>query len=64
MALDDLKETIETLRERIQAHRPYLEGNETRTRQVLIDPVLHTLGWDVGDPQFRRTRIPYRSRLG
>ncbi len=50
MALDDLKETIETLRERIQAHRPYLEGNETRTRQVLIDPVLHTLGWDVGDP--------------
>ena len=50
MALDDLKETIETLRERIQTHRPYLEGNETRTRQVLIDPVLHTLGWDVGDP--------------
>ena len=50
MALDDLKETIETLRERIQAHRAYLEGNETRTRQVLIDPVLHTLGWDVGDP--------------
>ena len=50
MALDDLKETIETLRERIQAHRPYLEGNETRTRQVLIDPMLHKLGWDVGDP--------------
>ena len=50
MALDDLKETIETLRERIQAHRAYLEGNETRTRQVLIDPLLHELGWDVGDP--------------
>ena len=50
MALDDLKETIETLRERIQAHRAYLEGNETRTRQVLIDPMLHKLGWDVGDP--------------
>ena len=50
MALDDLKEIIETLRERIQAHRPYLEGNETRTRQVLIDPMLHKLGWDVGDP--------------
>ena len=50
MALDDLKETIETLRERIQAHRPYLEGNETRTRQVLIDPMLDKLGWDVGDP--------------
>ena len=50
MALDDLKETIETLRKRIQAHRAYLEGNETRTRQVLIDPMLDKLGWDVGDP--------------
>lgn len=50
MALDDLKETIETLRKRIQAHRAYLEGNETRTRQVLIDPMLHKLGWNVGDP--------------
>ena len=50
MALDDLKETIETLRERIKAHRPYLEGYETRTRQVLIDPMLRALGWDVGDP--------------
>ena len=47
MALDDLKETIEALRERIRAHRPYLEGNETRTRQALIDPMLRALGWDV-----------------
>ena len=51
MALDDLKETIETLRERIQAHRTYLEGNETRTRQALIDPMLRALGWDVEDPK-------------
>ena len=58
MALDDLKETIETLRERIRAHRPYLEGNETRTRQVLIDPMLHKLGWDVGDPNF--VELEYR----
>ena len=50
MALDDLKETIEALRERIQAHRAYLEGNETRTRQALIDPMLRALGWDVEDP--------------
>ena len=50
MALDDLKETIETLRERIQEHRAYLEGNETRTRQALIDPMLRALGWDVEDP--------------
>ncbi len=50
MALDNLKETIETLRERIQAHRTYLEGYETRTRQALIDPMLRALGWDVEDP--------------
>ena len=50
MALDDLKETIEKLRERIQAHRPYLEGYEIRTRQALIDPMLRALGWDVEDP--------------
>ena len=50
MALDDLKETIEMLRERIQAHRPYLEGYETRTRQALIDPMLRALDWDVEDP--------------
>lgn len=50
MALDDLKATIETLRERIHAHRAYLEGHETRTRQVLIDPMLRALGWDVEDP--------------
>ena len=64
MALDDLKKTIETLRERIQAHRPYLEGYETRTRQVLIDPMLSHARLGCWRPQFRRTRIPYRSRLG
>ncbi len=50
MALDDLKAIIETLRERIQTHHNYLKSNETRTRQVLIDPMLDALGWDVGDP--------------
>ena len=62
MTLDDLKETIETLRERIQAHRPYLEGNETRTRQVLIDPMLHELGWNVGDPN--SVELEYRIGQG
>ena len=52
MALDDLKATIKRLQERIQAHRPYLERNETRTRQVLIDPLLRALGWDAEDPNF------------
>lgn len=50
MALDDLKEIIETLQGMIDVHRDYLSAYETRTRQVLIDPLLQTLGWDVWDP--------------
>lgn len=50
MALDDLTATIEKLQDRIRTHRPYLSGNETATRQVLIDPLLLALGWDVSDP--------------
>ena len=57
MALDDLKETIETLRERIQAHRSYL-GQEIRTRQVLIDPMLRMLGWDIEHPD--SVKLEYR----
>lgn len=50
MPLDDLLETIETLRGRIQNHGPLLSQNEIRTRYALIDPLLGALGWDVADP--------------
>ncbi|MYE90941.1 hypothetical protein F4X33_18300 [Candidatus Poribacteria bacterium] len=50
MALDDLQGVIEKLRKMIATHRDYLSGDETRTRQVLIDPLLRELGWDVSDP--------------
>ena len=50
MTLDDLKGIIETLQRRIGRHRDYLSENETRTRQMLIDPLLYALGWDVLDP--------------
>lgn len=50
MALDELAATIETLKRRINDHRASLAANETRTRQVLIDPLLMALGWDVSDP--------------
>ncbi len=50
MALDDLVATIETIKTRIAEHREALAANETRTRQVLIDPLLVALGWDVTDP--------------
>ena len=50
MALDELFRTFEFLKKRIEEHREYLSQDETRTRQVLIDPLLKELGWDVGDP--------------
>ena len=50
MALDDLKGIIEKLQGMINVHGDYLSAYETRTRQVLIDPLLQALGWDVSDP--------------
>ena len=50
MALDDLQGVIEKLQDMIERHHSYLSGHETRTRQVLIDPLLRELGWDVSDP--------------
>lgn len=50
MGLDDLKEVIEKLQGLINTRRDYLLGKERRTRQVLIDPLLKMLGWDVSDP--------------
>ena len=50
MALDDLQGVIEKLQQIIKVHRDYLSRHETRTRQVLIDPLLRELGWDVSDP--------------
>lgn len=46
----DLEPTIDELKVRIKRHGRYLRKNETRTRQVLIDPLLRELGWDVEDP--------------
>ena len=50
MALDDLQEVIEKFKHMIDTHHDYLSGKERRTRQVLIDPLLNALGWDVSDP--------------
>ena len=50
MPFDDLVHVIETLKERIGAHRQSLQSSETRTRMALIDPLLRALGWDTEDP--------------
>lgn len=45
-----LEKTVRDLRRRAQAHREYIEGHETRTRVLLIDPLLRALGWDPENP--------------
>ena len=62
MALDSLQRVIEKLRKAIEAHRGYLAENETRTRQVLIDPLLRKLGWDVSNPNI--VQLEYQVREG
>ena len=58
MLLNDLVKCIETLRERIKSHSTALGENETRTRTVLVDPLLTVLGWDVSDPDL--VTVEYR----
>lgn len=50
--LDDFVELIETLKTRIRDHGHTLRENETRTRMVLVDPLLCALGWDTRNPEF------------
>ena len=46
-----LAETIERLRSRMTQHREHIGDHETRTRVILIDPLLRSLGWDTKDPE-------------
>ena len=53
---------IEELHGRIGTHRGYLTGSETRTRQLLIDPMLRVLGWDIENPE--RVHLEYKGQSG
>ena len=55
MVMEELIDCIELLKKRIQSHGNTLRQNETRTRVALIDPLLHSLGWDVSNPEFVTT---------
>lgn len=41
-----VEKTVAVLQQRIRDDHDYLRRNETRTRVVLIDPLLRALGWD------------------
>ena len=44
-----LSATITSIRNRVRSHPEYFTS-ELRTKYVLIDPVLRSLGWDTADP--------------
>ena len=48
--MNELVETFETLKARICEHGEYIARWEYRTRQLLVDPLLIALGWDVTNP--------------
>ena len=45
--LEPLVSAIKTARNVIDQHRVHVSKNEIRTRNILVDPVLRALGWDV-----------------
>lgn len=45
-----LAKTIERLRARITQHGEHIGDHETRTRVILIDPLLRSLGWETEEP--------------
>ena len=62
MALGNLQSAIEKLQKTIEAHHGYLAEYETRTRQLLIDPLLRKLGWNVSNPNI--VQLEYQVREG
>ena len=47
--LSDLREVLAQVRSSATSYRSTLTSNEAATRAVLIDPVLHSLGWDTSN---------------
>lgn len=46
-----LKETLETVVERMKKYRSLYEQNEMAVRSQIIEPILRGLGWDVENPE-------------
>lgn len=50
MSLEGLNKLVSRIRSVHEQHGPYIGEQETRTRAILVDPILRELGWDVTDP--------------
>lgn len=49
--MDNLKEVIETVLERLKKHRSLYEKSEESVRYQIINPILRGLGWDPESPE-------------
>ena len=56
--VNEIASAVMAVSGRIRNHRPYVAGHETRTRMLLIDPLLCALGWDVLDPEVVQIEAP------
>ncbi len=61
-AQDHIAEAIKALKKTRNEHEDYLKPIETRTRQLLIDPMLEALGWDVRNPA--QVHLEYKGTSG
>ena len=57
-----LEQPVRELRRRISEYRNYLEGDEARTRVVLVDPLLRDLGWNPEDPE--AVQVEFKLKAG
>lgn len=57
-----IEQMVRALKDRASEHREYIEGHETRTRLVLIDPLLRELGWDPEDPEV--VQVEFKLKAG
>ena len=60
--LEEMAEIIATVRKSIDSQPPYDKFNEARTREVIVAPVLGTMGWDVAN--FNLVDVEYSVRGG
>ena len=58
MPLEELVNTIESLKGSIELHQQLLRQSEALTRYVVIDPLLRAIGWDTEDPEKVRPEYP------
>lgn len=49
--MNDLRETIKMLTEKLKKYRSLYEQNEMATRGQIIEPILRCLGWDIENPE-------------